>query len=582
MLLIIDNFDSFTYNLVQYLGELGAEMVVYRNNAIGIDAIRKLTPAGIVISPGPGRPEDAGVTMEVIRAFAGSVPILGVCLGHQAIGATFGGAVVRAPELMHGKVSTIHHDGKSLFRGLENPFTATRYHSLILDEGSLPACLEISARSDSGLIMAVRHREMPLEGVQFHPESILTTVGKSLLQNFLKLCAGRVSQLQRAPTPAASRDKPVDQGGPHETFARTANLVSAKTKLQMPEPNKAASRNMLQQAIQKAIDHIDLERPEAFAVMSHLMSGEATPAQIAAFLVAMRMKGERVQEIAGFAEAMRQKATAVPTRHQNAIDMCGTGGDGKGTFNISTVASFVVAGAGIPVAKHGNRSVSSKCGSADVLMELGININLNAEQMGQCLDDVGLAFLFAPALHPAAKHAIGPRREIGVRTVFNILGPITNPAGVRRQVIGVYDRWLTTLLAEVLAELGTEKALLVHSEEGLDEISIQGPTHAVELSNGKIIERALAPEDFGLTRYQNGIAGGSVADNARTALRILNGETGAARDIVIANAACGLWVAGAARTIKEGASLAAQSLDSSAALKKFQELREITNSFANA
>ena len=231
----------------------------------------------------------------------------------------------------------------------------------------------------------------------------------------------------------------------------------------------------MQQAIQKTIDHINLNRNEAFSAMTTIMSGEATQAQIGAFLTAMRMKGEDVQEIAGFADAMRQKATPVFDttqkryrygRHRRRWE--------KNTFNISTVASFVVAGAGVPVAKHGNRSVSSRCGSADVLQALGVNIELTAEQMGQCVDEVGIAFLFAPLLHSAMKHAIGPRRELGVRTVFNILGPITNPAGVKRQVVGVYDRKLISLLAKVLAELKTECALLVHSEDGMDEVSIHG------------------------------------------------------------------------------------------------------------
>ena len=270
------------------------------------------------------------------------------------------------------------------------------------------------------------------------------------------------------------------------------------------------------------------------------------------------------------------------TKHHNAIDLCGTGGDGKGTFNISTVAAFVVAGGGVPVAKHGSYSVSSGCGSADVLKELGLNIDLSAAQIGHCLDELGIAFLFAPKLHPAMKHAVGPRREIGLRTIFNILGPITNPAGVRRQMIGVFDRRLATMLAEVLAELGTEQALLVHSDEGLDEISIHGRTLVVELVKGRISERALAPEDFGLQRYSDGIYGGAPVQNAQIALRILRGERGAPRDIVVANAACGLLVAGAVSQLKEGVRLAEHSLDSGAALQKLENLREMSNAIAAA
>ncbi|MGH7493392.1 MAG: anthranilate phosphoribosyltransferase [bacterium] len=596
MLVLIDNFDSFTYNLVQYFGEIGAEVLVFRNDAIDCNGIRELQPRGIVISPGPGRPEDAGITLDAIHEFAGKIPILGVCLGHQALGMAFGGKVVRAPELMHGKTSAIHHDGRNLFRGAANPLLATRYHSLIVEEGSLPACLEITARTETGLIMGLRHRELLAEGVQFHPESIMTTSGKILLKNFLHLCGDLVSSFAPASqlrTAAASATPHVEaspsnpgQAHPREQDLRgrgSASLQDLPVQAEArPENTKqeltpVAGRSMIQQAIRQVVERADLTRSEAYAVMQEIMNGEATPAQIGAFLAALRMKGERVSEITGFAQAMRERATVVSTRHQNAIDICGTGGDGKGTFNISTVAAFVVAGAGVPVAKHGSYSVSSGCGSADVLKELGLNIDLDAEQMGRCLDELGIAFLFAPRLHPAMKHAVAPRREIGMRTIFNILGPITNPAGVRRQMIGVFDRRLTTMLAEVLAELGTEQALLVHSDEGLDEVSIHGRTLTVELMKGRISERALTPEDFGLQRCTDGIYGGAPVQNAQIALRILQGERGAPRDIVVANAACGLLVAGAVNHLKEGVKLAEYSLASGAALSKLEALRKMSH-----
>jgi anthranilate synthase/phosphoribosyltransferase len=575
MILVIDNFDSFTYNLVQYLGELGAELRVFRNNAITPEQIAELQPAGIVISPGPGRPEEAGITVSLIPQLAGKIPILGVCLGHQGIGVAFGGEVVRAPELMHGKVSTIHHDGKRLFGDIENPFIATRYHSLVIAEASLPPCLEISARSESGLIMGVRHREFFVEGVQFHPESIMTTAGKSILKNFLQLCTDHE---------AAHTSSFVQQSASKTAFHNENNSAYGATAQPsiMPISSKPKKEKlMIQQAIQRAIDRVDLDRRQAYEVMDEIMGGAATPAQIAAFLVAMRMKGERVQEVAGLAQAMRDKATTVPTRHPNAIDMCGTGGDGKGTFNISTVASFVVAGGGVAVAKHGNRSVSSRCGSADVLAALGVKIDLTAEQMSQCLDEVGMAFLFAPTLHSATKHAVGPRREIGTRTVFNILGPLTNPAGVKRQLLGVYDRRLAILMAEVLAELGTEHALVVHSDDGLDEISIFGPTQVVELYKGRISERTLTPKDFGFVQSgENGIIGGDAGQNARIALRILEGEPGPGRDIVVTNAAGGFVVAGVAKNIAEGIALARKSIDSGAAREKLEALRTMSNRFS--
>lgn len=336
---------------------------------------------------------------------------------------------------------------------------------------------------------------------------------------------------------------------------------------------------MIQETTKKVIERENLTREEAFDAMEVIMNGEATPAQIAAFLVGLRMKGETPQEIAGCADSMRKNALPVELGdYTDAVDLVGTGGDGKHTFNISTVASLVVAGAGAPVAKHGNRSVSSKCGSADVLMELGVNLNLDHKQLSQCLQKTGIAFLFAPMLHPAMKHAIGPRREIGARSVFNILGPISNPAGVTRQLIGVYDKSLLRLLAEVLQQLGAKHVILVHSEDGLDEISLAGETHVAELrESGEIREYEISPALFGLKASDASISGGDAKENAKIAMQVLKGHAGPARNIVLANAAAGLYVAGRAEDLREGTSLAANSIDSGAALAKLEALREFTS-----
>ena len=337
---------------------------------------------------------------------------------------------------------------------------------------------------------------------------------------------------------------------------------------------------MIRIALAKVIERQDLTRQEAFQTMEQIMSGEATPAQIGAFLVALRMKGETPSEIAGFAESMRNKATKVhTTRREPMVDIVGTGGDSKHSINVSTMSAFVVAGTGVPVAKHGNRSVSSKCGAADVLAALGVNIEIDAEQMSRCLDEVGIAFLFAPKLHGAMKFAIGPRREIGVRTVFNILGPITNPAGAKRQLIGVYDVRLTRLLAEVLQQLDAEHIWLVHSEDGLDEISLAGKTHVAELKNGQIREFDVTPADFGLTASAESITGGDASQNAEIARGILSGKIrGVMRDVVLANSAASLYVAGKVGSIIDGVKLAADSIDSGAALKKLTALVAFTQS----
>ena len=335
---------------------------------------------------------------------------------------------------------------------------------------------------------------------------------------------------------------------------------------------------MIKPALQKILAREHLTRAEAYAAMQTIMNGEATAAQIGALLVALRMKGEQPEEIAGFASCMRDKSEKVwSARANEAVDLVGTGGDGKATFNISTVASFVVAGAGVPVAKHGNRAVSSQCGSADVLAALDVNLELNHEQLGRCLDEVGLAFLFAPKLHPAMKHAVAPRKELGVRTVFNILGPITNPANVRRQLIGVYDRKLLRLLAEVLLQLEAEHIMLVHSAEGMDEISLSTPTFVAELHEGKIHEYEITAENFGLRVTEDEVGGGEANANAQIALRILRGEDSAGGAVVIANAAAGLYVAGVVTSLSEGARLAQKSVASGAAMQKLEALRAFTN-----
>ncbi len=329
-------------------------------------------------------------------------------------------------------------------------------------------------------------------------------------------------------------------------------------------------------AIKKVVGRGDLSIEEAEQVMGQIMSGNTTPAQIAAYLIALRMKGETVKEITGGALAMRKAATVVKAG-DNVVDTCGTGGDGAHTFNISTVSAFVTAGAGVPVAKHGNRAVSSNCGSADVLAGLGVNINIDEVQMSNCIKDIGIGFLFAPALHPAMKHAIGPRKEMGIRTIFNVLGPLTNPAGARKQVIGVFDKTLTVKIAGVLKNLGSERAFVVHGLDGIDEITITGNTYISELKDGNVNNYELNPEDFGIERGSiDDIKGGYVAENVKTVFLILKGEKSARRDIAILNAAAAIICGGAANDFKDGIKKAANSIDSGAALEKLNRLIEYT------
>jgi len=518
MILLVDNYDSFTFNLYQYLGELGAQTQVVRNDALSVEDALALRPERIVISPGPGTPDEAGISLELIRR--SPVPLLGVCLGHQALGQTFGATVVRAPKLMHGKTSEIRHDGRSIFAGLPDVFTATRYHSLVVAPETVPACLEVSAWTDGGVVMGLRHRERPLEGVQFHPESILTTAGKDLLRNFLGLGA----------------------------------KVSIKRHLAKLARGERLSED------------------EAAAAMGTIMDGEATPAQIGGLLAGLAARGESEDEVVGFARAMR--ARAVPLVSRGAVDTCGTGGDGAGTFNISTVASFVVAACGVPVVKHGNRSASGTCGSADVLEALGLRIDAPPAAVQSALDAVGWTFLFAPKFHASTRHAVAPRRELGVRTAFNLLGPLTNPARPEGQVVGVPKPELAPFVARCLQRLGTQRAWVVHGS-GLDELTLAGPTTVAELAGGAVRTFTITPEDAGLAPAPlDALRGGDPQANAVIAREVLAGAPGPKRDVVLLNAAAALLVGGRATSLRQGVALAAAAIDDGRAAALLERARE--------
>ncbi len=335
---------------------------------------------------------------------------------------------------------------------------------------------------------------------------------------------------------------------------------------------------MIKEAIKKVVECKNLTRQEAALTMDTIMKGEATPSQIAAFITALRMKGETIDEITGCAEKMREHAANIYPHQKNLVDTCGTGGDKSGTINISTISALVVAGAGVPVAKHGNRSVSSKCGSADVLEALGVKVDLEPKKVEECISKVGIGFIFAPKFHAAMKYAMPARKETGIRTVFNILGPLTNPAHATAQVLGVFNPDLTDVMANVLGNLGIKHALVVHGMDGLDEISISDRTKVSHLQNGQVQNEIIKPEDFGIKKAKlSEILGGSKEENAKIALNILKGkEKGAQRNVVLMNAAAAIYVSGKAQDLKEGFKLAAESVDSGAAYKKLEELIEFT------
>jgi anthranilate synthase/phosphoribosyltransferase len=524
MILIIDNYDSFTYNLYQYLCELaGEEVRVVRNDRISLQEVEELAPSRLVLSPGPGRPEEAGITLEAVRRFAGRIPILGVCLGHQAIAQAFGARIVQARRIVHGKTEQVNLDGRGLFRGIPLPATVTRYHSLVVDPESVPEELEVTATSLDGEIMGLRHRQHAVEGVQFHPESVGTPLGKRLLANFLAY--------KREPFPAA-------------------------------------------QLLARVLSRVDLSFLEMEEFMEELTDGNLNGSQIAGFLVGLNAKGYSPREIAGAVSVLRRKKT--PFRASGPLlDTCGTGGDGIGTFNISSLAALTAAACGARVAKHGNRAVSSASGSADFFQALGLPTELPPTQAERLLEATGFAFLFAPLYHPAMRHAAQVRRELGMKTILNLVGPLANPAEARFQLIGVFAEGLCRPVAEAAGLLGVERAMVVHGLDGQDEISVTGPTRVLSLEAGQIRESLFEPSSLGLEAYPlEALRVDSVAGNAEIARRLLAGEEepAAIRHAVLLNAGAALAVAGLAGGIEEGYRRAREALEGGEVRAKLEQI----------
>ncbi len=536
-LLVVDSYDSFTYNLVQLLGALAGERpLVVKNDECGPREIESRDVAGVVLSPGPGHPRDAGRLLEIVKGLDPRIPVLGVCLGHQAIVEAEGGKVVGAGTIVHGKTSEVRHEGGALFEGVPSPFAAARYHSLAAERATFPKTLRETAHTADGIIMALEHRDRLVFGVQFHPESVATGAGRRILSNFVSVCA-------------------------------------KQKKLDLPEAPRAGG-DSYSALLERLLAGGDLGRDEAHSLGDRLLKGELTAAQVGAFTAALRAKGERPEEVAGLVLAFRDAMTRVRPKRA-VIDVCGTGGDGRATFNISTAAAFVVAGAGVAVAKHGNRAVSSRAGSADLIEALGIPLELEPEEAARALDEVGFAFLFAPRYHAALRHVAPARKELGVRTIFNLLGPLMNPAGARRQLVGVFSDRTRDLVARALKAAGGERALVVHAQDGMDELTTTAPCRASELlEDGRVLERTIDAKDLGLARARpEDLAGGTAQENARIVLDVLSGTKGPRRDVVALNAAAGLFVAGAVADLAAGLVMAQAAIDSGAALRVVEASR---------
>lgn len=512
---LLDNFDSFTYNLVDQFRALGREVSVYRNSIPADDIVAKMEACPekpvLVLSPGPGLPEEAGCMLELIGKAKGRFPIIGICLGHQAIIEQYGGTVGRADEIVHGKISYINHCGRDMFAGLPNPLPVARYHSLAAT--SAPKDLEVLA-DYKGIVMAVLDRANRVLGFQFHPESIMTARGPELLERSLAF-------LEKEP-PRLTPVRKIQEG-------------------------------------------LDLTREETVSLFGDVFAGKTDPIVLGSILTAFRLKGETPTEIASAASAMLAAATPFETNRDFEVgEIVGTGGDGQHTINISTMSALVAAANGLHIAKHGNRGVSSKTGASDLLAALGVNITMKPATAFKTLKETGFTFCFAPVYHPGMRFAAPVRKALGIGTMFNILGPLTNPAHAEYEVIGVYSPDLVGTFAKVLRENGVRRAIVAHGS-GIDEIATHGKTvMAILRENGDIENLEVAPETFGVKTYPlEAIKGGEPEVNRDITLAILNGKgTDAQNAAVAVNAGALLYLGGKAAGFREGAELALATLKS--------------------
>ena len=530
MILLIDNYDSFVYNVAQYLQELTVEEVkTVRNDQITLADIRKMNPSHIVLSPGPKHPKNSKVCLEILQQID-NIPILGICLGHQALGLVNGATVARLSEPLHGKTSeiTVTDENSVLFRGLPKNFEVMRYHSLYVSKRGLPDTLKVTALSTDGVIMAMEHRWKPIYSIQFHPESFFTQYGKNIIKNFL------VGTLP---------DENVDANNERERLIANAVCSKYLKKLQDNLPLSDTAFKEICAVINKK--HYDI-------------------VQLGALLVLISEKSLYPESLTAFVKNILAYSTTFADERP-MIDLCGTGGDGLKTINISTSVAFIAGALGVKVAKHGNRSVTSKSGSTDVLDSLGVEVVTSLMKQLNLLDSKGLAFFHAPFFHPLVGEVKEVRQRLGIRTVFNVLGPLLHPnTKLKYQIVGLYHEPVMRLYAETLKLLGRKHALVVRGNDGLDEISICDETKIVEIKDGKILEYTIAPEMFGFKRaFHADIEGGSPDENAEILLRILKGEEKSAkRDIVVLNAMFALYTAEVVKHPADAKALIEEALES--------------------
>ena len=532
MIAFIDNKDSFTFNIVQSLERVSGDKVcVFRSEEASVAEIEAAKPSHIVVGPGPGTPAEAGISIEAIKYFAGKLPILGICLGHQAIAASFGAKIVGAKYIRHGIVEEIKTDGRGIFRNIGLKGSFTRYHSLVVDESTLPQEFEVSARAKDGDIMGIRHKELVIEGVQFHPESIASEKGDNLFKAFLNYSRENISSVL-----------------------------------------------ILNQLIDKKQP---LSREQTASFISELTDGTMDEKVASSVLTAMAARGlPTADEMAGAAGVMLAKKTKFPLENHGLAEIVGTGGDGKGSFNISSMSALVASSCGQVMAKHGNRAVSSKSGAADFFEALGVNIMAAPDKTAELVKKTGFGFLMAPVYHSAMRFAAPIRKALGIKTIFNVLGPLLNPANAEYEVLGVYSKDLLKDYAHAAKSLGAKRVMVVNSEDGYDEISPCAKTFVYQIDEkGNENQYVIDPANFGITDAdENELYGGNGPDNAKLAMEVLNG--GGRKTIRYAvglNAGAVLYLCGKARTLKDGYAMALDAIDSGKTLAKLQEIQKVSN-----
>ena len=581
MILLIDNYDSFSYNLYQMLGEMEPDIEVVRNDAITAEEVLQKQPGAIIISPGPGKPSDAGICEEVVKICAGRIPILGVCLGHQAICEAFGAMIVHARELKHGKQSVTRLNRWSLlFKGLPEKIKVARYHSLAVRPDTLPRALRVSAVAEDGEIMAVEHERAPIFGLQFHPESIMTPEGRTILKNFLAIADSfpravkdkvNIKEVQPFNPPVLKRES---LKAPEE---KAAKENKGEAEVETRSSDKRESQNaVVNEAIVKLVNGEKLSVEMLKAALEETMSGRASQVSIASLLTALSTRGTTLEEMAACAETVGKHVVSLKHPYE-ALEISKVGRNRTNIFNISSAVSIILAAAGIKVTGHGSSDMFGGCSEADCLEKLGVNIMLKPEQMSGILEKTNMAFMLDQIYLKPVEHVEAVRKVLPMSTIFNILEPLISPSRPARMLAGVDRGDMRLPVIHFLEMIGVKRVMSVFGQDGMMGISLNAPTDIVELKDGQYTDYIIRPEDFGMERCEaKELEAVSPEENAAVLKAVFSGEKGARRNVIVLNSAAALHLARDI-SMEEGIRAAEDILDSGRAKDKLEELVRETN-----